>query len=103
MTDQDDAFDQRYDSALLRRLLTYLRPYRGLTTLAVLLLLAGAGLALVGPALTQRAIDVANPARDTGRLATLGRRAFGVRRAVPSAISAGGMVRATAITSALRR
>ena len=71
MTDQDDAFDQRYDSALLRRLLTYLRPYRGLTTLAVLLLLAGAGQARGGPALTQRAIDVAIPARDTGLLATL--------------------------------
>jgi ATP-binding cassette, subfamily B, multidrug efflux pump len=71
MTEQDDAFDQRYDSALLRRLLTYLRPYRGLTALAVLLLLAGAGLALVGPALTQRAIDVAIPARDTDLLAIL--------------------------------
>ncbi len=71
MTEQDDAFDRRYDSALLRRLLTYLRPYRGLTALAVTLLLAGAGLALVGPALTQRAIDVAIPAGDTGLLGTL--------------------------------
>jgi ATP-binding cassette subfamily B multidrug efflux pump len=71
MTEQDEAFDQRYDSALLRRLLTYLRPYRGLTALAVLLLLAGAGLALVGPALTQRAIDVAIPADDTGLLVIL--------------------------------
>jgi ATP-binding cassette subfamily B multidrug efflux pump len=71
VTEQDDAFDRRYDSALLRRLLTYLRLYRGLTALAVLLLLAGAGLALIGPALTQRAIDVAIPAGDTGLLATL--------------------------------
>jgi ATP-binding cassette subfamily B protein len=71
VTEQDDAFDRRYDSALLGRLLTYLRPYRGLTALAVTLLLAGAGLALVGPALTQRAIDVAIPAGDTGLLATL--------------------------------
>jgi ATP-binding cassette subfamily B multidrug efflux pump len=71
VTQQDDAFDRRYDSALLRRLLTYLQPYRGLTVLAVTLLLAGAGLALVGPALTQRAIDVAIPAGDTGLLATL--------------------------------
>jgi ATP-binding cassette subfamily B protein len=71
VTEQDDAFDRRYDSALLRRLLTYLRPYRGLTALAVTLLLAGAGLALVGPALTQRAIDVAIPAGDTGLLGTL--------------------------------
>jgi len=69
--DQDEVFDKRYDARLLRRLLGYLRPYRGLTALAVLLLLAGAGLALVGPALTQRALDVAIPARDTGLLGTL--------------------------------
>jgi len=69
--DQDEALDKSYDARLLRRLLVYLRPYRGLTALAVLLLLAGAGLALVGPALTQRALDVAIPARDTGLLGTL--------------------------------
>jgi ATP-binding cassette, subfamily B, multidrug efflux pump len=69
--DQDEALDRSYDARLLRRLLIYLRPYRGLTALAVLLLLAGAGLALVGPALTQRALDVAIPARDTGLLGTL--------------------------------
>ncbi len=69
--DQDEALDKNYDARLLRRLLIYLRPYRGLTTLALLLLLAGAGLALVGPALTQRALDVAIPARDTGLLGTL--------------------------------
>src|SRR5215207_6027705 len=71
MTEQDDALDRGYDAALLRRLLTYLRPYRGLTALAVLLLLAGAGLALVGPALTQRALDVAIPHHDTDLLGTL--------------------------------
>jgi ATP-binding cassette, subfamily B, multidrug efflux pump len=69
--DQDEAFDKSYDAALLRRLLIYLRPYRGLTALAVILLLAGAGLALVGPALTQQALDSAIPRRDTGLLWTL--------------------------------
>ncbi|MDQ3207440.1 MAG: ABC transporter transmembrane domain-containing protein, partial [Gemmatimonadota bacterium] len=69
--DQDEAFDKNYDARLLRRLLVYLRPYRGLTGFAVLLLLAGAGLALVGPLLTQRALDVAIPLRDTGLLGTL--------------------------------
>ncbi|MEA2724408.1 MAG: ATP-binding cassette, subfamily multidrug efflux pump [Gemmatimonadales bacterium] len=69
--DQDEALDKNYDARLLRRLLVYLRPYRSLTVLAVLLLLSGAGLALVGPALTQRALDVAIPARDTGLLGTL--------------------------------
>ncbi len=69
--DQDDVLDKSYDARLLRRLLVYLRPYRGLTALAVLLLLGGAGLALVGPVLTQRALDVAIPLRDTGLLGTL--------------------------------
>jgi ATP-binding cassette subfamily B multidrug efflux pump len=71
MTEHEDALEQGYDSALFKRLLTYLRPYRGLTALAVLLLLAGAGLALVGPALTQRALDVAIPRHDVGLLGTL--------------------------------
>jgi ATP-binding cassette subfamily B protein len=69
--DHDEALDKSYDARLLRRLLVYLRPYRGLTALAVLLLLGGAGLALVGPALTQRALDIAIPAHDTGLLGTL--------------------------------
>jgi ATP-binding cassette subfamily B multidrug efflux pump len=71
MTEHEEPLEQGYDAALLRRLLRYLRPYRGLTALAVLLLLAGAGLALVGPALTQRALDVAIPRHDIGLLGTL--------------------------------
>jgi ATP-binding cassette, subfamily B, multidrug efflux pump len=71
MTEQDEALDRGYDSALLRRLLVYLRPYRGLTALAIVLLLSGAGLALVGPALTQRALDIAIPQQDVGLLTTL--------------------------------
>jgi ATP-binding cassette subfamily B multidrug efflux pump len=71
MTEHDELIDKGYDSTLLRRLLLYLRPYRGLTALAVVLLLAGAVLALVGPALTQRALDIAIPNRDLGLLGTL--------------------------------
>jgi ATP-binding cassette subfamily B protein len=63
--------EQGYDPELMRRLLAYLRPYRWLAALAVLLLLGTAGLTLVGPALTQRALDVAVPARDTGLLLRL--------------------------------
>jgi ATP-binding cassette, subfamily B, multidrug efflux pump len=69
--DQDEAVDKSYDSRLLRRLLVYLKPYRWLTVCAVVLLLIGAALALIGPLLTQRALDVAIPARDTGLLGTL--------------------------------
>jgi ATP-binding cassette, subfamily B, multidrug efflux pump len=69
--DQEEVLEKSYDATLLRRLLVYLRPYRGLAVLAVLLLLLGAGLALVGPLLTQRALDVAIPRHDMGLLGTL--------------------------------
>jgi ATP-binding cassette subfamily B protein len=72
MTEQSpDPTVASYDLALLRRLLRYLRPYRWQTLSALALLLGGAALALVGPALTQRALDVAIPRHDTGLLATL--------------------------------
>jgi ATP-binding cassette subfamily B protein len=60
------------DRGLGRRLLGYVRPYRLGVAGAVLLLLLEAGLALVGPLLTQRAIDVAIPARDADLLRDLG-------------------------------
>jgi ATP-binding cassette, subfamily B, multidrug efflux pump len=60
-----------YDAELMRRLLRYLRPYRRLAFMALVLLLGSAGLTLVGPALTQRALDVAIPAGDSGLLVRL--------------------------------
>ena len=60
-----------YDAALLRRLLRYLRPYRWLTSVALLLLLGQSGLALIGPRLTEHALDVAIPGHDTGLLGLL--------------------------------
>ncbi len=66
----DEPLDQAYDAGLLRRLLVYLRPYRLQVAGAVALLLLAAGLTLVGPALTERALDVAIPRRDTALLAT---------------------------------
>jgi ATP-binding cassette subfamily B multidrug efflux pump len=66
-----------YDSALLRRLLRYIRPYRWLTALALLLLLAQSGLALIGPRLTEHALDVAIPRRDMGLLGLLAGLYFG--------------------------
>jgi ATP-binding cassette subfamily B multidrug efflux pump len=66
-----------YDAALLRRLLHYLRPYRWQAVLALLCLMASAGLALVNPLLTQRALDVAVPQRDFGMLRTLALIALG--------------------------
>lgn len=68
---RDEPDEKSYDAALMRRLLRYLRPYGLLAALALLLLLAAAGLTLVGPALTQRALDVAVPAKDMGLLRVL--------------------------------
>jgi ATP-binding cassette subfamily B protein len=72
MDHSEEPLERSYDSALFRRLLHYLRPYWGSAVLAVVLLLATAGLSLVGPALTQQALDVAVPSRDVGLLGTLG-------------------------------
>ena len=71
MSQDEEPLGRVYDARLLRRLLQYLRPHWALTALALLLLLAGAVLTLAGPRLTQHALDVAIPARDTGLLATL--------------------------------
>ncbi len=66
-----EAEERGYDAALMRRLLRYVTPYRGTALLALLLLLAAAGLTLVGPTLTQRALDQAIPRGDVGMLRTL--------------------------------
>jgi ATP-binding cassette subfamily B multidrug efflux pump len=60
-----------YDARIMRRLLGYLRPYRWHTLAAVLLLLTQSGLALVGPRLTEHALDVAIPHADRGLLTLL--------------------------------
>jgi len=71
MMDDQDAPATGYDAALLRRLLRYLRPYRWLAAGAVLLLLVQSVLALIGPRLTERALDVAIPRMDVGLLSLL--------------------------------
>jgi ATP-binding cassette subfamily B protein len=55
----------------MRRLLTYLRPYRWQVSVAIVILIAASGLALVGPWLTKLAIDEAFPVGDTRLLALL--------------------------------
>ncbi len=61
---EEDALGKAYDGRLVRRLLTYVRPYAWLVATAVLLLFGEGALQLVGPALTKQVIDVALPARD---------------------------------------
>jgi ATP-binding cassette subfamily B protein len=71
MMDDQDTPAAKYDAALLRRLLRYLRPYRWLAGGAVFLLLVQSGLALIGPRLTEHALDVAIPRMDLGLLGLL--------------------------------
>ena len=61
---EEDAIGKVYDRRLMRRLLVYVRPYRGLAAGALVLLCVEGVLQLVGPVLTRRVIDVALPARD---------------------------------------
>ena len=63
----DELHDKPYDTRLLMRLLGYVRPYRLQVAAAVFCLFGGAATALVGPWLTQVALDRAVPQRD-GRL-----------------------------------
>ncbi len=71
MMDDQDTPAPKYDAALMRRLLRYLRPYKWLAGGAVLLLLVQSALALIGPRLTEHALDVAIPRRDLGLLGLL--------------------------------
>ncbi|MEX0890521.1 MAG: ABC transporter ATP-binding protein [Gemmatimonadota bacterium] len=68
---EEEALGKAYDAQLMRRLLRYVGPYRWRVAGAVLLLLCVATLELVGPLLTEIALDRAIPAGDRGMLALL--------------------------------
>src|SRR3954463_826904 len=63
-THDDDILGKAYDRKLMRRLLVYARPYRGLMYGAFALLCIEGAIQVVGPLLTRRVIDVAVPAHD---------------------------------------
>jgi len=69
---EDEILGKAYDARLMRRLLTYLRPYRRPVALSVLLLLLNAGMDLLGPYFVKIAIDryiVRGDVAGIGRLA----------------------------------
>ncbi len=68
---EEEALGKAYDARLMRRLLGYVRPYRGSVAVAVGLLMLAAATEVVGPWLTQLAIDRAIPARDARLLGLL--------------------------------
>jgi ATP-binding cassette subfamily B multidrug efflux pump len=54
---EEEVLGKAYDSRLMRRLLRYMRPYRGLVAISVALLLVNSVLQIVGPLLTKLAVD----------------------------------------------
>ena len=61
---EEEALGKAYDARLMRRLLAYLKPYKGQALVALAFVLAVSFLELVGPYLTKVAIDVYIQARD---------------------------------------
>ncbi|MBW3534536.1 MAG: ABC transporter ATP-binding protein/permease [Gemmatimonadetes bacterium] len=68
---EEEALGKAYDARLMRRLLRYVKPYKWQTAVAVLLLVLASGMEIVGPILTQQAIDRAIPEGDLGFLTML--------------------------------
>ncbi len=54
---EEEVLGKAYDARLMKRLLAYLRPYRGLVALAMGAIIAHAGLQAAGPFLTKVAVD----------------------------------------------
>ncbi len=68
---EDEREDRAYNADLTRRLLSYLSPYRLKVAAAILLLMGGAAVEMVGPYLTKVAIDEALPNGDLQLLSIL--------------------------------
>ena len=54
---EEEILGKAYDSRLMKRLLTYLRPYRGHVVIALIAIVFKASLDVLGPFLTKTAID----------------------------------------------
>lgn len=68
---EEEALGKAYDARLMRRLIHYLKPYRLHVAGALLVLLLGSWMAIIGPWVTQRVIDEAIPAGDRALLIEL--------------------------------
>ncbi len=54
---EEEVLGKAYDSRLMRRLFTYLKPYRGIVAVSLVLLLVDSLLQITGPLLTKLAVD----------------------------------------------
>ncbi len=57
MASEDEVLGKAYDARLMKRLLTYLRPYKLEVVIAVIAIVLKAGMDVIGPFLTKTAID----------------------------------------------
>lgn len=70
---EEDVVGKAYDSRLMRRLLTYLRPYKLQTALSAVAILLKAGADVLGPFLVKVAVDTYLSAEPTAQRSWLGR------------------------------
>lgn len=68
----DEELETPFNIAHLKRLLTYLKPYKTKIILTVLIMLAASGANLIGPYLIKQAIDVEIPGKNVQGLVILG-------------------------------
>jgi ATP-binding cassette subfamily B multidrug efflux pump len=68
---EEEALGKAYDARLMRRLIQCLKPYRWHVAGALVVLLLGSGMAIIGPWVTQRVIDEAIPTGNRGLLIEL--------------------------------
>ncbi len=88
---EEEVLGKAYDARLARRLLRYVRPYRTSLLSGVALILGGSLFALMGPALTAAALDLAIAPRPgaSGSVAARAASALAARFHVPTAGPAG--------------
>jgi len=72
---EEEVLGKAYDARLARRLLRYVRPYRGSLVAGVALILLGSLFQLMGPALTAAALDLSIAPRPGARASIVGRAA----------------------------
>src|SRR5436189_2157070 len=68
---EEEVLGKAYDSRLMRRLITYLRPYKSYVALALVLILFESGFEVTFPWLTKIAIDQYIAAADMAGLALI--------------------------------
>ncbi|PYR66636.1 MAG: ABC transporter ATP-binding protein, partial [Acidobacteria bacterium] len=68
---EEDVLGKAYDARLMRRLITYLRPYKPEVVLATAAIIGHSALELAPPFLVKLVIDRDIPARDAGGLSLI--------------------------------